>query len=105
MIDAAFATGQLSYSKVRALTRIATPQTEPALLELAEHATVDQVEHLVRGWRDMDRTTEKKRDERRRCHISTDADGMCRVSALLRPEEGAILCRRRSKSPEKKGSR
>jgi len=41
----------------------------------------------------MNRADEKKRDENRRCHISTDADGMCRVTALLRPEEGALLAK------------
>jgi len=92
-IAAKFAIGQLSYSKVRALTRIATPAIEADLLELAEAATVEQVERLVRGWREMNREGEKKRDAHRRCHISTDANGMCRVTALLRPEEGALLAK------------
>jgi len=41
----------------------------------------------------MNRADEKKREEHRRCHISTDADGMCQVTALLRPEEGALLAK------------
>lgn len=38
-VDAAFAEGKLSYSKVRALTRVATPETEECLLDIAMHAT------------------------------------------------------------------
>ena len=39
LLSEAFAEGRLSYSKVRALTRIAEPDTEAALLELAIEAT------------------------------------------------------------------
>ncbi len=35
----AFASGAVSYSKVRALTRVATPQSEEYLLMIAEHGT------------------------------------------------------------------
>ncbi|MGZ6968860.1 MAG: DUF222 domain-containing protein, partial [Acidimicrobiia bacterium] len=35
----AFAAGQLSYSKVRAMTRVATPKTERDLVEVAKHGT------------------------------------------------------------------
>jgi hypothetical protein len=38
LIDASFATGELSYSKVRAMTRVATPETEEAPLIFARHA-------------------------------------------------------------------
>ena len=38
VIRARFAAGRLSYAKVRALTRIATPATESGLAELAEEA-------------------------------------------------------------------
>ena len=46
-----FGEGKVSYSKVRALTRIATPENEADLVELAEHATAAQVERVVRGYR------------------------------------------------------
>jgi hypothetical protein len=45
----AFSGGRLSYSKVRALTRVATPETEADLVEAALHAPAAQVERLVRG--------------------------------------------------------
>src|SRR5215217_1806974 len=54
LLSAAFAEGRLSYSKVRALTRIAEPDTEASLLELAIEATASQTERLVRSWRRAD---------------------------------------------------
>ena len=47
LITAAFAAGRLSYSKVRAITRIATPDTEHTLLELALAGTAAHVEQVV----------------------------------------------------------
>jgi Domain of unknown function (DUF222) len=46
-IHGAFAWGELSYSKVRALTRVATAESEAELLELARHATAAQLERLI----------------------------------------------------------
>jgi hypothetical protein len=51
LINAAFAAGELSYSKVRALTRVATAETEERLLAFARSGTASHVERLVRGWR------------------------------------------------------
>src|SRR5918997_3466312 len=50
-IEAAFAAGQVSYSKVRALTRIAAPDCEAALVEFALSATASQTERFCREWR------------------------------------------------------
>ena len=47
MITEEFAAGRLSYSKVRALTRVATPMNEGDLVMLAQHATASQVERIV----------------------------------------------------------
>src|SRR5918994_7670772 len=54
LIEEAFARGRLPYSKVRALTRIAEPDTEAAPLELALELTASQVERTVRQWRRAD---------------------------------------------------
>ena len=54
-VSAAMARGQLSYSKLRALTRVAFPATEARLLAVALCATAAQVERLVRAWRRVDR--------------------------------------------------
>src|SRR5258705_4634269 len=64
----ALARGELSYSKVRALTRVATPETEERLLAVGRAGTAEHVERIVRGWRRMDRKAGK--DEARRPHAS-----------------------------------
>src|SRR3954451_7848504 len=51
LIEAAFGAGRLSYSKVRALTRIADPDSEASLLDLALEMTVSQTERFCRQWR------------------------------------------------------
>ncbi|WP_040338805.1 HNH endonuclease signature motif containing protein [Candidatus Blastococcus massiliensis] len=53
-IEAAFAAGRLSYSKVRALTRIAEPDCEEMLIEFALAATASQTERFCRQWRQAD---------------------------------------------------
>jgi hypothetical protein len=50
-ITEAFAKGELSYSQVRALTRVAEPATEADLLMIARHASAAQLERLVRSYR------------------------------------------------------
>jgi hypothetical protein len=47
----AFAAGALSYSKVRALTRIATPETEAGLVGTARHATAAHIERIAAAYR------------------------------------------------------
>ena len=51
LITEEFAAGRLSYSKVRALTRIATPMNEADLVMLAQHATAAQVDRIVSAYR------------------------------------------------------
>ena len=45
----AFESGELSYSKVRVLARVAEPDSEADLLELARHATAAQLERMLQG--------------------------------------------------------
>jgi hypothetical protein len=52
-IRAGFAAGRLSYSKVRALTRIAAPATEAGLAEMAAAMTAGQLEWFVRAHRQV----------------------------------------------------
>jgi uncharacterized protein DUF222 len=61
----ALARGELSYSKVRALTRVATPETEERLLAVGRAGTAEHVELIVRGWRRMDRKAEAQETTRR----------------------------------------
>lgn len=59
----AFARGEVSFSKVRAVSRVATAQTEADLLMLARHATAGQVERLCRGLRTAARTGSREAEE------------------------------------------
>jgi hypothetical protein len=89
--------GQVSYSKVRALTRIATPANEDDLLSFALAGTAAHVERLVRGMRRVDRLAagqdEQLRHAARYLRAYTDEDGMVVVSGRLAPEAGAALLR------------
>src|SRR5512139_2543141 len=46
-ISAAFQAGRLSYSKVRAITRVATPDNEATFVQLGVSATAAQIEKIV----------------------------------------------------------
>src|SRR5256884_9395159 len=60
LLARALARGELSYAKVRALTRVATPETEERLLALGRAGTAAHVERIVRGWRRVDRQAEAR---------------------------------------------
>ena len=87
--------GELSYSKVRALTRVATPETEERLLAIGRAGTAAHVERIVRGWRRVDRLAEARETARRHAsralHVYHDEDGMVVVRGRLAPETGALL--------------
>jgi hypothetical protein len=91
-IETAFAGGELSYSKVRALTRVAEPGTEEELVEFARHATASQVERTVRAWRRADDADAGRVADRRRFSWSfDDDDGMVSIHVRLDAEQGAQL--------------
>jgi hypothetical protein len=89
--------GGLSFTKVRALTRVATPDNEATLLALARAGSAANLERMVRGWKTLDRrsevTAEQIRHRRRRFSAWVDDDGMVVVRGLLDPEVGALLMR------------
>ena len=94
-ISAAFGEGRLSYSKVRALTRVATAETEDLLLDIALNGTAAHVERTVRGFRRVQRYRERDEaevlHERRYLSCRRDADGSVRLDARLAPEVGEML--------------
>jgi hypothetical protein len=94
-ISEAMRQGQLSYSKVRALTRVATSETEAELLEFALSGTAAHIEKLVRGWRRVDRIEAMEEGNRQLEHrylrAYPDEDGMLVVRARLTPEVGAVF--------------
>jgi 5-methylcytosine-specific restriction endonuclease McrA len=93
----ALARGELSYAKVRALTRVATPETEARLLGVGRAGTAAHVERIVRGWRCVDRKAEARESARqhagRALHIYHDEDGTVVLRGRLSPEAGALLLR------------
>jgi hypothetical protein len=97
LLSAAMRRGEISYSKVRALTRIATPAIEEELLRFGRAGTAAHVERLVRGMRLVDRLAagvdERRRHAARYLRAYTDEDGMVVVTGRLAPEAGAALLR------------
>ena len=95
--SAAMARGELSFSSVRALTRVATPENEADLLELAGGSTTAQLERLVRAYRRGSRRDEAERErdnqERRTFSVFPDEEGMYVVRGVLPPEVAAALMR------------
>src|SRR6266704_4685957 len=104
----ALARGELSYSKVPALTRVATPETEERLLKVGRARTAEHVERIVRGWRRVDRIAETRetirRHRRRALHVYQDEDGMVVVRGRLEPEAGAVLMKALEAAREARGT-
>src|SRR5246127_3984659 len=65
LLAQALGRGELSYAKVRALTRVATPETEARLLAVGRAGTAAHVERIVRGWRRVDRQAEAREAKKR----------------------------------------
>jgi len=94
-ISAVFARGEVSYSKVRAMTRVATAANESVLVSIALHGTAAHVEKLVRKYRWVERAEAARRTEvqheTRRLHYFFDDAGMLVVHGRLPPEVGALV--------------
>jgi hypothetical protein len=89
--------GELSFAKVRALTRAATPENEKELVEYAKATTAAAVERLVRSWKRRDRKDEAEYERElhrsRTFSVVPDEEGMCLVRGRLDAEVGALLMR------------
>jgi hypothetical protein len=92
LVDTAFAAGKISYAKVRAITRVATPETEQEFLNIAMYATASQIEKLTAAYR---RTrvdpSEPARDLRRFVRRADTASGMVRIELQLPPEQANVV--------------
>jgi hypothetical protein len=92
-ISAALRGGKVSFSKVRAMTRVATPQNEDYLLMIANHGTASHVERLVRNYRRVKRREALERDQQyhalRELNWYIDSDGSYVLKARMSPEQGA----------------
>jgi hypothetical protein len=90
-----FAKGEISYSKVRAMTRVATATNESVLAHVARHGTAAHVEKLVRKYRWTQRRDAaqlaQQQHDRRETSCFFDVDGMFILHARLPPEIGAVV--------------
>ena len=95
---ATMARGELSFSQVRALTRVARPETEADLLELATGCTTAQLEIMVRAWRKHSRLEEAELERerylsRRFAVFPDDEGGMYLANGRFVALQGATLKR------------
>ncbi len=93
-IDTAFEDGEISYAKVRALTRVATPDNEHELLTIARTTPANHLARAIAAWlttgddpEALDRWHHQQRSLRWRC----DPDGMTTFTLRLPPLRAAVL--------------
>ena len=94
-LAAAMSAGRLSYSHVRAISRVVDlgdAALVESLVNVAEHGTVSQLEDVVRGLRTVD-DNQQPDGESPREHLTRRwrDDSMLNVSARLEPENGALV--------------
>ncbi|HEY3519350.1 MAG TPA: DUF222 domain-containing protein, partial [Gammaproteobacteria bacterium] len=91
----AFAKGEISYSKVRAMTRVATPANESVLVHVARNGTAEHVEKLVRKFRWTQRrdaaALAQRQHEFRKVSYFFGMEGEFILSACLPPEIRAVV--------------
>jgi len=94
-IDDALRRGEISYSKVRAMVRVATPTNETLLLEYARLMTGSQLEKQCRKYALVQRHCQDPHpldDQQRRYVRRRDIDdGMVKIEAVLHPEEAELV--------------
>jgi hypothetical protein len=94
-ISEAFSKGEVSYSKVRAMTRIADRKNEDYLLMIARHGTAYHIEGLVGRYRRCERLRDSHDANRqqacREVWYSYDHDGSLVFHGRLPPEQGAMV--------------
>jgi hypothetical protein len=90
-ITAEFAAGRLSYAKVRALSRIATPETEQDLLQMATPMTASQLERFARAHRRVTRNEEGEIIHGQKLTWRHDGDKAFSLNAHLSPIGGAVV--------------
>ena len=120
-VEQAFSTGELSYSKVRAITRVATENNESLLLAMAERTSASHLEQLVARYQPVDELglkemgtdeatgdaasaeevvgkeaaaavdEEARREHARELYWFQDEDGMWVIHGRLPPEQGQLV--------------
>jgi hypothetical protein len=95
-ISASMGRGELSYSKVRALTRVATAATDGALARLGRQGTAWHIEEIVRRYRRVRRVDEAAKEaadaqRARELRYHWDEEGSLVIHARLPAEQGALV--------------
>jgi len=94
-ISEKFRLGEVSYSKVRAMTRVATEQNEEFLLQIARYGTASHVERVVRNYRKVKRTEalelDNDRHALRELNWYFDDDGCLVLKGRFSPDQGALI--------------
>jgi len=114
LVSAEFAAGRLSYSKVRAITRVATPENEEQLVMYAQHATAAQVERIVRTYRryrspDEENAAANRIHDEQYLQVDYDDEGAGVVGSRMPPEIAAAFAQalehaRRLMSADQRGA-
>jgi len=96
-ISEAFSQGKVSYSKVRAMTRVGTRENEEALLNVALHGTAMHVETQVRLYRRVKRIEalqeENHRHAKRELSWYVEDSGFWVFKGRFTPEQGALIAK------------
>ncbi|GAC1365674.1 MAG: hypothetical protein NVSMB32_09370 [Actinomycetota bacterium] len=94
-IHTSFSRGELSYSQVRALVRVATPETEGSLLKVARYCSGSQLATLMRAYRrvlEAEATAAAQQMQaQRRLSYHFDDEGFFVLQGRLTPEEGTVV--------------
>jgi hypothetical protein len=95
LVSAAMERGEISYSNVRAITRVATPENEHYFVQIALHGTAHHVETLVRVYRRATEAQELSREHQqqmnREVRYHWDDDGSLVLKARLPADVGALI--------------
>ena len=95
LISEGFRKGELSYSKVRAMTRIADAKNEDYLMMIAKHGTAHHVEKLVARYRGcirrLDNQQADKQHMNRELTVRYGEDGTVIINGRLPAEQGALI--------------
>ncbi len=96
LVTAAMCRGELSYSQVRAITRVAVPGDEQRWIDLARVMTGQQLERTVLGVRRARKPAEDETDPgharwKMRSSVRYDDDGTMVLTVKLPAEQGAVL--------------
>jgi hypothetical protein len=100
LTSAAFAAGELSFTQVRAITRMASPEDEAEYISIARHATGGQLERLARGIHRARKLGEKAAAKAKgqqpppsppQFTVTYEDDGDLRITIRVSAEDGAVV--------------